>query len=575
MTSYIDKIKELCPKLDEIGIGAIDKYISNQSLNKDEDRILNNINIQNIQVQGKKIPQIDIDNIDTYVSFFSLAVVGKYEYSLLEKNLKIFNKIENIYFIATPQSLQDCEKEKNRLEEKDENINITIIEIESNNYDNIYHQLLVELEFFDKSKILIDNTLGPRIIGYNLYKFSIDQGTKLITWQSSQIKGFANRVPGTDTLNYIEFPQLKNSSVINNINKLIEEYKFIEASNLAKSINNMEEAIIYKELGKIFSIDVIFKFSTFYPKIKNFYDTYFLKNINSNLKEKLDELKKDFKFYFEHDELSKKIAYLVIMVDFYKKNLKHAEILKDIVLDMIFITMNLDKKEDKEKIKNFILNKNSESIELSNILMDLCCIKDGKNKLVALDEENLVYKHLKYKLPKTLSLENNILYFKKYDIKIDLNEESKKSSGAKKLKNLNCESTGVKKLLKPLFESFNNEICDKDFREYFGIETKTKGAINTRVSRFKEDILEINNFIFNFIKENYPTKAIYFENNEFIIFEKIIKELKTRKVPKDEAEKLLEQICIKDKEKLRRKRNFKTVVDVEDEYIFKINSQHF
>lgn len=578
MASYVNKIKELCPTLDEVGIGSIDKYISNEILNSEEDDILNTLNIKNIEKQRKKIPQIDIENIDTYLSFFSLATVGKYEYSLLEKNIKIFNNIKNIYFIATPQSLQDCKEEKNKLEKKYINVNITILEINPNNYDNIYHQLLVELEIFDKSKILIDNTLGPRIIGYNLYKFSIDQGTKLITWQSNQIKGFANRVPGTDTLNYIEFPQLKNSSVINNINNLIFEYKFMEASNLAKSINNMEESIIYRELADIFSINTIFDFFIFSSKIKSFYDTFSLKNINPNLKEKLNLLKNDFKYRFEKNELNIKITYLVIMFDFYKKNLNLAEILEKIVLDLIFSTMNLTKEEDKQKIKKFLDDNFEERVDSSylfNLLSNLCCTENEKNELTHLEEENLPYKYLKYKLPKTLYLEDNILYFEKYDIKIDLNEESKKSSGAKKLKNLNSESTGIKKMLRPLFESINNEICDSDFREFFEVNVKTNTTINTRVSRLKEDILEINNFIYDFIKENYPTKAIYFENNEFIIFEKIIKESEFKTVPKTDFEKFTEQVLIQDKEILNKKRNFKTIVNVNDEYIFKINSLHF
>lgn len=578
MTDYIDKIKELCPKLDEIGIGAIDKYISNQFLNHEEDKILNTLNIENINNQRKKIPEIDIENIDTYVSFFSLATVGKYEYSLLEKNIRIFNNIKNVYFIASPQSLQDCKLEKIQLEKEHNGINISILEVDSNNYDNIYHQLLVELEIFDKSKILIDNTSGPRIIGYNLYKFSIDQGTKLITWQSSQIKGFANRVPGTDTLNYIEFPQLKNSSVINNINNLIFEYKFMEASNLAKSINNMEEAIIYRELADIFSINSIFDFLIFSSKIKSFYNDFSLKNINPSLKEKLNLMKADFKARFDNNDLNTNITYLVIMFDFYKKNLNLAEILEKIVLNLIFSTMNLTKEEDKQKIRTFLDNnfqERTDSSELFNLLSSLCCNEDEKNKLIHLEEENLVYKYLKYQLPKTLYLEDNILYFEKYDIKIDLNEESKKSPAAKKLKDLNSESTGIKKLLRPLFTSINNEICDSDFREFFEVNTKTNTAINTRVSRLKDDILEINNFIYDFINKNYPAKVVYFENNDFIIFEKIINESEFKTVPKTDFEKFTEQVLIQDKEVLNKKRNFKTIVNVNDEYIFKINSLHF
>ena len=236
MADYIEKIKKLCPELDEIGIGAVNKYISDQELNEIEESFLFNLRKINIEQQKEKISQIDIEAIDTYISFFSLANIGKYEYSILEKNLQIFENIKNIYFLATPQSIEKCKAEISTMKILSNDINIEVIDINPNDYEGVYTLLLKEITNNDieNKNILIDNTLGPKMVGYSLYKFSIDQGTKLITWQSQNIKDSTKRVPGSDTLNYIEFPQLKNSIIINKINKFLESYKFQEAAELAR-----------------------------------------------------------------------------------------------------------------------------------------------------------------------------------------------------------------------------------------------------------------------------------------------------------------------------------------------------
>ncbi|MBC2849967.1 hypothetical protein H5J22_00640 [Cetobacterium sp. 8H] len=531
MADYIDKIKELCPELDEVGIGSIDKYISDQELNEIEEEFLFNLNKINVEKQREKISPIDIGNINTFISFFSLADIGKYEYTILQKNLQIFENIKNIYFLATPQSIDGCKTEISTMKIVSPDLNIEIINIDPNDYDGVYNLLLKEITNNDieNKNILIDNTLGPKMIGYSLYKFSIDQGTKLITWQSQNIKDSTKRVPGTDTLNYIEFPQLKNSVIINKINKFLESYKFQEASELATSINNIEEADIFEKLGDIFTIDSLTSYDSF-----SFYIQDFVESINStkyreSIKSKLNPFIKELKKFLElEDEKIQCINFLSILFDYFKEKFDGNPIFKIVVCNILESTEVLNKNEI-EKILKLIKTSNFKDIIKTEKTLDtftaiITILYKVPPKVTYLQLENF-YDHVLYTLPKTISLKDTTLYIDKQGIEIDLVKEYKlrkdRYHSFFNLKDFSSKKIN-KKILIDLFSKIDGELSSDEFKDLIDSENirNTKEQQDTLISRFNNFVKNFNEFISNVIEENYPAKFIFLKDINFIDYKK-------------------------------------------------------
>ena len=102
--------------------------------------------------------------------------------------MKIFDKIKKIFLIGTRESISSAKQYKNKLEEKFRNISVKIFEIETGDYEEVYNLLRVIIgeNLLEKSNILIDNTLGNKMTGAVFYRFGVEQGVKLITWQNEQ-----------------------------------------------------------------------------------------------------------------------------------------------------------------------------------------------------------------------------------------------------------------------------------------------------------------------------------------------------------------------------------------------------
>lgn len=544
MADYIENIKKLCPELDEIGIGAVNKYISDQKLNEIEESFLFNLRKINIEQQKNKISQIDIEAIDTYISFFSLANIEKYEYSILEKNLQIFENIKNIYFLATPQSIEKCKAEIRTMKILSNDINIEVIDIDPNDYESVYALLLKEITNNDieNKNILIDNTLGPKMVGYSLYKFSIDQGTKLITWQSQNIKDSTKRVPGSDTLNYIEFPQLKNSIIINKINKFLESYKFQEAAELASSINNIEEADIFQKLGDLFTIDSLTSYDSFSFYIENFVDSINSTKYKESIKDKLNPFIKELKKFLElEDEKIQCINFFSIIFDYFKEKFDENPIFKIIICDILKSTDALNKKE----IEKLLILINASSFQdivkvkttLDTFTAFMRVIYTTPPKVPYLQLENF-YDHILYTLPKTISLKGTTLYIDKQGIVIDLVKEynlrKDRYHSSFNLKDFSNKKNN-KKILIDLFNKIDGELSDDEFKDLIDSENvkNTTGQRDTLISRFNSFVNNFNLFISHVIEENYPTKSILLKNKSFIEFKKTAsKDEKNRSINK-------------------------------------------
>lgn len=254
-------------------ISAVINYLSKQEFNTLVLKSLINRKIAYEKLYYKdKIINLDILSL---ISFFSLAKVEKFDITPIEKTMKIFDKIKKIFLIGTRESISSAKQYKNKLEEKFRNISVKIFEIETGDYEEVYNLLRVIIgeNLLEKSNILIDNTLGNKMTGAVFYRFGVEQGVKLITWQNEQIKNiddFALRIPGTEKFNFVKEPEFFNYNTYRNIDYLLEKYKFEEAKMLFEQMNNYDMVLICKAFSKIYCYETLSSIYGIFDEIDEF-----------------------------------------------------------------------------------------------------------------------------------------------------------------------------------------------------------------------------------------------------------------------------------------------------------------
>ncbi len=208
-------------------------------------------------INEKELYKKDIEssNVSNIISFISTAEVEEFDFYAVEKTLQVFERTNKIILLATEETKYNANTLKANLEKA--NRSVEIVNTGLDDYEEIYETLVEIMEGFelDRNETIIDSTQGPRMLGAVFYKFAVEQGIKLVSWQGKI--NSTKRIPGSDKFNFIKAPQLKNYKLYQNVNKLVNNYKFKEASMLYAQINNNDMALVLDKLGNIFSYEII------------------------------------------------------------------------------------------------------------------------------------------------------------------------------------------------------------------------------------------------------------------------------------------------------------------------------
>lgn len=354
---FCEQINKIFKNYTENNTDIIKKAVLDKNnLTLQEIKSLSNMVSKNIKNENKKLGDI-ISETFSYISFFSFAAIDEWELSPIDKSIEALKNIKECFFLATPESLTRAEKKKEDLLMKfSHKINIKIIKISSDDYDEIYAHLENILTNSESAaaNFILDNTLGFKMITGVFYKFAVEQGIKLISWQNEHcsIDDRIYRIPATDKLNFLEFPQLKNHKVISNINNLIADFKFKEAKGLCEAINNFDRAILLDSLANIFNLENVLNSGNFLESIEEFLENKLIlknKNINDIYKNIVSLLNKILKIEKKEESKFYNIIYFYIGYNFIKSFLKDFKNDNDILRNVV-----IEKYYDNLKDENFV-----------------------------------------------------------------------------------------------------------------------------------------------------------------------------------------------------------------------------
>lgn len=280
-------LKKLYLEHKSIGIEVNEKIISNEVEKIYENRL---------KKESEKL-NIDVNQIKVLIS--TIGVVNEkiktiLDESTVEKNLRVFTKIEKIYIFHTESSKEHFENLKKRINSKyKDNIEVigSLVEetiIKTNKY--LVNLLKNITKSYDREEIIMDITLGMKLTAIPMYRLSVDNGIKVVNWKEIFLPIYeeengifkskkSNRVTFSTTLELIKEALSENRQLLIEINNSLDRGEYETVASYYEKIGRKEKEDFFRELGKLLNLDVLLAYDTsvFAEKLD-----YFVKKLLEN-----------------------------------------------------------------------------------------------------------------------------------------------------------------------------------------------------------------------------------------------------------------------------------------------------
>lgn len=561
-----EEIEEKVEKLLEKGkytkeqLGYItDYHLDEKVLTEKNKERLDRLYLEKIFEEKEKIKDKigNIENIKTLVSFISFSLNSEADILQelpIEKSLRVFDNIENLYILHTDETKEHYKKIVKIIKKKYKKLKITEMQVEVNNLNDIYTPLKEKIMTGEikSENTVFDVTLGLKMTGIALYKLASERSIISINWKELQLPRFIkekdeyredsnrlNRIQLTTVLDVMQEPIIENLKNRILINSALERGEYLLAAGYYEKIGMEDFGFFFKELDRVFSFEMMFlaEPEIFFERVgeflKNilkykFFEKSTIKKLkefvvlllaiyidekgeqpawikNNNLKITFEEIESKMEILAkEEGSYTMEIFCYLILKFFYKKI--NREFLRNSGLDSIKEEMD-GVLEDGEKPKEL---KKAKSIEeVKDILFgeDLCFIED---ELIVLDVE----RNFKEKVNSQITFESNILRIEKYGVEINF------SPYEKLVKNLNNKSG--KPLLYLLTNKEEDKYIDRDsfFVMMIGEKDYDLEDVKRKFVKISKEDLKGKDQLYR--KEKVDTKKIIVEFNE-IVREKLCK----------------------------------------------------
>lgn len=444
---------------------------------------INRIENENINVNFQK------DKIRTLISTVSFTKINDniLDELPIEKSLRIFNNIKNIYLFHTKAATEYYLKIKEKLTKKGykvigEEIDETLTEIRK-----YLHKIL--REELNKDEIVVDITAGIKISSISMYKFAVENGIRAINWKEIQLPRYKNnyekdertdRIVFSTKLEILKEAMEESRQILTDINEALDREEYVTLARYYNKLDRKDEAFFFEKLAKVFNFETFLALDpdNFYEKVKIF----------------LDEIL-SYKYFDKN--ISEKIKSFVLLL----------KIISDTDKEGTFSEKILSQDEDSDFIRNYY-KEEMKSFKISDKdFIDYSLLTENEEDITFKKRElyfYLVLKFLERKYSNT-NLKENILDSIKEKIL-----ENLKTSELEKIK------ISFKIFYENLFEKYNTDL--KDILNLFDIKEKFK-EILTKPATF----LDKNTFRI----EDYNIEINFLKDKEF---EREKKDKKTNKI---------------------------------------------
>ena len=524
---------------------------------------INRIENENINVNFQK------DKIRTLISTVSFTKINDniLDELPIEKSLRIFNNIKNIYLFHTKAATEYYLKIKEKLTKKGykvigEEIDETLTEIRK-----YLHKIL--REELNKDEIIVDITAGIKISSISMYKFAVENGIRAINWKEIQLPRYKNnyekdertdRLVFSTKLEILKEAMEESRQILTDINESLDREEYLTLARYYNKLDRKDEAFFFEKLAKVFNFETFLALDpdNFYEKVKLFLDEilsykYFDKNINEKIKSFIlllkiisdtDEEGTFSQKFLSQDEDSD------FMRNYYKEEMKSFKITDEDFIDYSLLTENeeditfkkrelyfylvlkfLERKYSNTNLKENILDSIKEKIlenlktsELEKIKISFKIFYENLFEKYNTDLKDILNLFdIKEKFKEILTkpatfLDKNTFRIEDYNIEINFLkdkefEREKKDKKTNKIVSIaKVNEKFFKEMLKVLVDKYSVKRSELEKMEYFKEHVdKTKNStFDTKTSGFRDFSRRLNEAI---------RRKIGQEVDDFIIIE--------------------------------------------------------
>ena len=487
---------------------------------------INRIEKQKININFQK------EKITTLISTVSFTKINDniLDELPIEKSLRIFNNIKNIYLFHTKAAIENYLKIKEKLTKNGYNVIGEEVDETLTEIRKYLHKIL--REELNKDETIVDITPGIKISSISMYKFAVENGIRAINWKEIQLPRYnantyekeerTDRIVFSTRLEILKEALEESRQILTDINDALDREEYAILARYYDKLDRKDEAFFFENLAKLFNLENFLALDSenFYEQLKEFLDNILsYRNFDKNISDKIRTFILLLKVISDTDEDGKFDEKFLdedsdFLIDYYKEEIKNFKIVDG---DFVDYSLLMEDQEDQDQ------DDNSKKFLKKRELYYYLALKFLERKYTDTNLEGNILDSIKGKVLEHLTTSE----LKKFEEKLERNGISfeifyenlfEKYNSEQELKNIlnlfNIKEKFEEILTKPAtfvdkhifrLEDYNIEI---DFQKED--EFKEKESINHKFYRqILRAILETKNYS---IKESDLKKIEYFKN---------------------------------------------------------------
>jgi hypothetical protein len=493
--------------LKELNLGIIKNTIS-----KD----IENIYLNRIEREKKKL-NIDTENIKVLISTIGVVtenLTNILDETTVEKNLRVFEKIEKIYIFHTESTKNHFDNLKKRIENKYKNsilIEGSLVEESIIKMNKYLITLLKDItKFYNKDEIIMDITLGMKLSAISMYRLSVDNGVKVVNWKEIYLPIYkeengkyrisgSNRVTFSTNLEIIKEALTENRQLLIDINNSFDRCEYETVASYYEKIGRKDKKDFFKGLGNLLKNEILlsFEINDFSKNLENFVKEFLINKDENHYKQSTKnlifflKLLNDLKLDSEEESYNKE--FIEILEKKYLKKYGELNFDKDSTDDSIEndIDGNFNhilKSHYKIEMKNIGYSDEAFKNYLSDFSTTVLKLIRVKNGIETIDDDSLDYVIYPYfdinKIYTYLSVIETLKKVKKLDALKKIFKTNYFISSAKNLDDINSN------IFKAEYDSLTKRSIEvvQDLLEFSKFKEKINATIN-----YKDGVLQFLN----------------------------------------------------------------------------------
>ena len=333
---------------------------------------LTNIYINRIEKQKINI-NFQKEKITTLISTVSFTRINDniLDELPIEKSLRIFNNIKNIYLFHTKAAIENYLKIKEKLTKNGYNVIGEEVDETLTEIRKYLHKIL--REELNKDETIVDITAGIKISSISMYKFAVENGIRAINWKEIQLPRYnsntyekeerTDRIVFSTRLEILKEALEESRQILTDINDALDREEYAILARYYDKLDRKDEAFFFENLAKLFNLENFLALDSenFYKQLKEFLDNILsYRNFDNNISDKIRPFILLLKVISDTDEDGKFDEKFLdedsdFLINYYKEEMKNFKIVDGDFVDYTLLTEDDNKFLKKREIYYYLV----------------------------------------------------------------------------------------------------------------------------------------------------------------------------------------------------------------------------